>query len=190
MTGDDLFESRLDLFKVNMQDYRKSFRRSSNVRRDEGFLLCGQMIDFLHRLLRRIVTRDCLPEEDDWDELVEFDLTNAQFLPVSQFMEKYDFRTKAMRAAKGRINLEKEKNKKLRTEVVAGAVMGEMFNPHVDRGRAFIRYVCKTLINHPILKSDVVVGLASFDYAVLPSRKIKLQGVILVYSTFFVFVGE
>ena len=99
------------------------------------------MLDFLYRLLRRIVTRDCLPEEDDWDALLEFDFTNAQLLSVSQFMEKTELRTKAMSAAKGRINMEREKNKKLRTDVVAGTVMGETFNPHVDQGRAYIRYM-------------------------------------------------
>ena len=72
-----------------------------------------------------------------------------------------------MRAAKGRINVEKEKNKKVRTDVVAGTVRGEIFNPHVDQGRAYIRYVCKELINHPTFKSDLVVGSACFDYAVL-----------------------
>ena len=150
-----------------MQDYRESFRRSSDVTRDQGFFLCGQMLDFLHRPLRRIVARDSLPEEDDWDALLEFDFTNVQLLSVSQFMEKTEFRTKAMRAAKGRINAEKEKSKKMRTDVVAGAVMGEMFNLHVDQGRAYIRYVCKELINHPTFKSDLVVRLACFDYAVL-----------------------
>ena len=109
MTGDDLFESRLEILKVIMQDYRESFRRSSDVRRDQGFFLCGQMLDFLHRLLRRIVTRDCLPDEEDWDSLLKFDSTNVQLLSVSQFMEKTEFRTKAMRAAKGRINMWKER---------------------------------------------------------------------------------
>ena len=153
-----------------MQDYRESFWRSSNVRRDQGFFLCGQMLDFLHCLLRRIVARDSLPEEDDWDALLEIDFTTVQtvqLLSVCQFMEKTEFRAKAMRAAKGRINVEKGKNKKVRTDVVAGTVIGEMFNPHVDQGRAYIRYVCKELINHPTFKSDLVVGLACFDYVVL-----------------------
>ena len=66
------------------------------------------MLDFLHRLLRRIVTRDCLPEEDDWDALLDFDFTNVPWLSVSQFMEKTEISTKAMRAAKGRINVERE----------------------------------------------------------------------------------
>ena len=97
VTGAHLFESRLELFKAIMQDYRESFRRSSVVKRDQGFFLCGQMFDFLHRLLRRIVTRDCLPEEDNWDALLEFDFTTVQLLSVSQFMEKTEFRIKAMR---------------------------------------------------------------------------------------------
>ena len=167
MTGDDLFESRLQLFKVIMQDCRESFRRSSDVRRDQGFFLCWQMLDILHRLLRRIVTRGCLPEKDDWDALLEFDFTKVQLLSVSEFMKKTEFRTKAMRAAKGRINVEREKNMKVGTGVVAGTVMGEMFNPNVDQGRAYLPYVCKELINHPTFKSDFVVGLACFDYAVL-----------------------
>ena len=74
------------------------------------------MLDFLHRLLRRIVARKCLPEENNWDALLEFDFTNVQMLSVSQFMEKTEFRRKAMRAAKGRINVEREKNKKVRTD--------------------------------------------------------------------------
>jgi len=108
-----------------------------------GFFLCGQMLNFLHRLLQRIVTRDCLPEGDDWDTLLQSDFTSAQLLSVSQFMEETEFRTEAMRAAKRRINVEREKKKKVRTEVVAGTVMGEMFNPLVDQGRTYIRYVCK-----------------------------------------------
>ena len=56
------------------------------------------------------MTRECLPEEDDWDALLGFDFTNVQLLSVSQFMEKTEFRTKAMRAAKVRINVERKKN--------------------------------------------------------------------------------
>ena len=82
-------------------------------------------------------------------------------------MEKIEIRTKAMRAAKGRINVEKEKSKKSKTEVVASSVMGDMFNPYVNQGRAYIRYVCCEILKHPTFKSDLVVGLACFDYSVL-----------------------
>ena len=150
-----------------LQDYREAFRRSVTVKRDQGFFLCGQMLDFLYRLLRRIVSRKSLPEENDWDALLGFEFIDAQVLSVSQFMEKTEFRMKAIRAAKGRIFVEKEKSKKSKTDVIASAVMGEMFNPHVNQGRAYIRYVCSELLVHPTSKSDLVVGLACFHYSVL-----------------------
>ena len=150
-----------------MQDYREAFCRAATVKTDQGFFLCGQMLDFLHRLLRRIVSRESLPEENDWDALPEFEFINAQLLSVSQFREKTEFRTKAMRVAKGRINVENEKSKKSKTDVIASAVMGDMFNPHVNQGRAYVRYVCTELWKHPTFKSDLVMGMACFDYCVL-----------------------
>ena len=125
------------------------------------------MLDFLHRLLRRIVSRENLHKENDWDALLEFEFIDVQLLSVSQFMEKTEFRTKAMTAAKGSNNVKKEKSKKSKTDVIAGAVMGDMFNPHVNQGRAYIRYVCAELLKHPTFKSDLVLGLACFHYCVL-----------------------
>ena len=45
--------------------------------------------------------------------------------------------------------------------------MGESFNPFIDQGRQYIKYVAKELMRHPTFKSDFVIGLARFDYAVL-----------------------
>ena len=108
-------------------------------------------------------------------------------------MEKTEFRTKAMRAAKGRIKVEREKNKKARTDVLAGAVIGEKFNPHVHQGRAYIRNVSKELINHPTFKSDLVVGLACFADAVLftlPNHQAAWCYLSLFHSFFSLLVGK
>ena len=94
-----------------MQDYRESFPRSSFVTREQGSFLCGQMLKNLRRPLRRIVNRDGLSEEDNWDTFLDFEFTNVLLLSVSQLMEKTDFRTKAMQAAKGRINVKRERKK-------------------------------------------------------------------------------
>ena len=125
------------------------------------------MLDFLHRLLRRIGSRESLPEGNDWDALLGFGFIDAQLLSVSQFMERTELRTKTMRAAKGRIKVEREKSKKSKTDVIASAVMGEMFNPNVNQGRAYIRYVCSELLKYLTFKSDLVMGMACFDYSVL-----------------------
>ena len=82
-------------------------------------------------------------------------------------MEKTEFRTKAIRAVKGRIKVEREKSKKSKTDVIASAVMGDMFNPHVNQGRAYVRYVCTKLLKHPTFKSDLMLGMACCDYSVL-----------------------
>ena len=137
------------------------------MKRDQAFFVCGQKLDFLHRLLRRIISPEGLPEENDCDALLGFEFLDAQLLSIFQFMEKTELRTKAMRAAKGRINVEKEKSTKSKTDVIASAVMGDMFIHHVNQGRPYIRYVCAQLLKHPTFKSDFVVGLACFDYSVL-----------------------
>ena len=40
------------------------------------------MWDFLHRLLRRIVSRSCLPAEWDWDALQSFDFAVVELLGI------------------------------------------------------------------------------------------------------------
>ena len=94
VTADEFFECRLELFKVIVQDYREVIKRSSCPRRDQGFFLCSQMLNFLHRLLRRIVERETLPVENDWEALRQYDFIETKFLDVPFFMEKTEFRAR------------------------------------------------------------------------------------------------
>ena len=126
------------------------------------------MLNFLHRLLRRIVERDKLPDENDWEALRQFDFIETKFLDVPSFMEKTEFRAKAMRVAKSKIDVERENSKRQKpSEAVAQSVVGSTFNPFNETGRAYFRYVAKELIRHPAFKSDYVMGMASFDYSTL-----------------------
>ena len=168
VTRDEVFECRLELFKVIVQDYREAFKRSSCPRRDQGFFLCGQLLNFLHRLLRRIVDRNTLPDEIDWEALRQNDFIETKLLDVPSFMEKTEFRAKAMSVVKSRIDVERQRSKRQKlSEAVARSVMGATFNPFIETGRTYIRYVAKELINHPAFKSDLVMGMASFDYSTL-----------------------
>ena len=125
------------------------------------------MCDFLHRLLRRIVSRSCLPAEWDWDALRSFDFSVGELLGIPEFMQKTEFRAKVLKVAKSKIDVERERGKKGKSDAVTKTVMGESFSPFIDQGRQYIKYVAKELMKHPKFKSDLVVGLASFDYAVL-----------------------
>ena len=115
VTGDEFFECGLELFNVIVQDYREVFKRSSCPRRDQGFFLCGQMLDFLHRLLRPIVEGDTLPDESDWETLRQLDFTSTKFVAVPSFMEKTEFQAKTMRVAKSKL-MWNEKNRNARND--------------------------------------------------------------------------
>ena len=167
VTGDPYFEARLELFKVIVQEYREAFKRSTVPSRDQGFFLCGQLCDFLHRLLRRVVSRECLPSEWDWDALRSFDFSVGELLSIPDFMRKTEFRSKVLKVAKSKIDVERERGKKAKSDGVAKVVMGESFNPFIDQARQYVKYVAKELVRHPTFKSDLVVGLACFDYGVL-----------------------
>ena len=164
VTGDEIFECRLELFKVIVQDYREAFKRSACPKRNQGFFLCGQMLNFLHRLLRQIVECDTLPDESDWERLRQYDFIDTKFLDGPSFMEKTEFRAKAMRVAKSIIDVERDESKRQKpSEAVARSVIGATFNPFIETGRSYIPYIAKDLIKHPSFKPDLVMGMASFD---------------------------
>ena len=125
------------------------------------------MCDFLHRLLRRIVSRSCLPAEWDWDALRSFDFAVSELLGIPEYMQKTEFRAKVLKVARSKVDVGRERGKKGKSDAVAKTVMGESFNPFIDQGRQYIKYLAKELIEHPTFKSDLVIGLACFDYAVL-----------------------
>ena len=82
-------------------------------------------------------------------------------------MQKTEFREKVLKVARSKIDVERERGKKPKSDAVAKTVMGELFNPFFDQGRQYIKYVAKEFLRHPTFKSDLVIGLGCFDYAVL-----------------------
>ena len=140
-----------------VQHYREAFKRSTLATRDQGFFLFGQMCDFLHRLLRRIVPWSCLRAEWDWDALRSFDFSVGELLSIPEFLQKTEFRAKVLKVARSKIDIERERGKKPKSDAVAKTVLGESFNPFMDQGRQYIKYVAKELLSHPAFKSGLVL---------------------------------
>ena len=113
------------------------------------------------------MSRSCLPAEWDWDALRSFDFAVSELLGISEFMQKTEFRAKVLKVARSKLDVERERGKKGKSDVVAKTVMGESFNPFLEPGRQYIKNVAKELMRHSTFKSDLVIGLACFDYAVL-----------------------
>ena len=66
------------------------------------------------------------------------------------------------------IDVEREKSKRQKpSKAVARSVIGAKINPFIETGQSYILYVAKELIKHPSFKSDLVMGMASFDYSTL-----------------------
>ena len=82
-------------------------------------------------------------------------------------MQKADFCAKVLKVARSKIDVERERGKKGISDAVAKTVMGKSFNPFIDQGRQYIKYIAKELTRHRTFKSDLVIGLACFDYSVL-----------------------
>ena len=72
-----------------------------------------------------------------------------------------------MKFAKCGMDVERDRGKKAKIDIVAHKFKKENFNPHIDQGRLYIRFVATELLKHPSLKSDLVIGMACFDYNVL-----------------------
>ena len=51
---------------------------------DQSFLLYGQMVLFLHRLLQQVFQQVSLAQESDWDSLKSFDFVRKRVLSNEQ----------------------------------------------------------------------------------------------------------
>ena len=119
----------------------------------------------------------------DWGALHSFDFAAGELLGVPEYVQKTEFRAKVLKVARSKIDVERERGKKGKSNAIAKTVMGESFNPFIDHGRQYIKYVAKELMRHPTFKSDLVIGLACFDYAIL--FKMPMTVVVDCYQHLF-----
>ena len=89
-----------------------------------------------------------------------------RLVSVPDSVQKSEFRANAIKVTKSKIDLERDRRMKTKSDVVARTVMEETFKPLIAQTRHYLRYVAKVLSKYPSIKSDLVFGLASFDYGV------------------------
>ena len=111
--------------------------------------------------------RSSLPGEWEWDALRSFDFVVGEMLSILVFLQKTEFRVKALKVARSKTDVERERWKKTRSVAVVKRVMAELFNPFLDKYRQYIKYVPQELLRHPTFKTDLVFFLACFDYGAL-----------------------
>ena len=122
-----------------MQDYCEVFKLPPEPKQDEGFFLYGQMCGFLHRLLRRLVKQRDLPDASNWEKVRSFDFAIEYSVSFPEFVQKMEFRAKALMVAKSKTDVERDRGKKANTDVVARSIIASTFNHLFDRGRQYIR---------------------------------------------------
>ena len=110
------------------------------------------MSDLLHRPLRHVLKRSDLLDESDLENLWSFDFDMTDFLSLPDSMQKTKFRTKALKVAKYKIDMQRDRGKKTKADVVVRTVLGETFNPFMDQDRQYFRYVSKEPLKYPRFK--------------------------------------
>ena len=96
-----------------------------------------------------------------------FDIAVGELLSNPEFMQKPEFWARALKVARMKIDVERDRGKKAKSDANAKTEMGESFTHFPDQGRQYIKHVAKELLRHRTFKPDLVIGLACFDYAML-----------------------
>ena len=116
---------------VIVQNYCEAFKRLNVPKRDQGIFCAGRCVTFYIGVCV-IVPRSCLPNEWDWETLPSFYFPVVEFLSIPELMHKTEFRSKVLKVARSKIDVERERGKKTKSDAVAKTVLGESFNPFID----------------------------------------------------------
>ena len=110
-----------------------------------GFRLYSQFAVFVYSQLQSILSDEVLGSVTDWDKFLNLDMddTNLKFKGRAEFLQNKDFSTLV---SQSRVPTPSK---------------------FVDQCITFYQSFCRILLNHDVLRSDLVRGLSCFDPAVL-----------------------
>ena len=124
------------------------------------------MVNFLHRFSRRTSKRASRPFWNDWDPVKEIDRRQRVF-DKRAVHDQNKLQNHALTVVKGQIDVEGSKKKISGSHVGAIVLVVKLYQPFINDCHAFIRHLYLPLVSYNTWKSDLAVGLAGFDYAVL-----------------------
>ena len=75
------------------------------------------------------MNRTDMPNKSDWQMLRPLDFAVEKLFRVPDFMQKTEFRAKALRATNSKIDSEKYGGKKINSDIVPRPVIGEKMQP-------------------------------------------------------------
>ena len=149
--GDDFFVAQSNLFQQLTRDYHENFCSVPDERCDRGSFLCAKKVSFTHQNFRRKLLRRVFPQEDDWENLMCFDLPGKDLLENKQFMLKTSLRGSTLSAVKEQLNLEKKKGRS-GIGFAAASVINANCSLFPNACLGFFRKVCEEVFQHPAWK--------------------------------------
>ena len=116
--------------------------------------------------MRRLVKRSYLLDESDWEKVHFFDFAVEEILSIPDFMQKNEFRAKALKVDKSETDMERDRGRTRRLTLMFALLWGRHFIPFLTGGCSILSTLQNIYWRHPTFKSDLVIGLACFDYNV------------------------
>ena len=160
-----LFLSRLEVFQRLVRDYTSSFTLNLKQRRDRGFHVFRELIQFLFKLGRRCIRPANSPIESDMLSILCLPIPDVKALSISDFRSRSKLETRLETARKVQAEAEKgeRKNEGLKLEEVASKIKEEFGRS----ARSYVIFLFKGTQGLTRFTSDIVKGLGSFDLEIM-----------------------
>ena len=162
---DPLFASRLEVFQRLVLDYTSSFTLNLKQRRDRGFHVFRELIQFIFKLGRRCIRPANLPIENNMLNILCLSIPDVKALSISDFLSRSKLETRLETACKAQAEAEKgeRKNEEMKLEEIASKIKEEFGRS----ARSFVIFLFKGTQGLTRFTSDIVKGLGSFDLEIM-----------------------
>ena len=162
---DPLFLSRLEVFQRLVRDYTSSFTLNLKQRRDRGFHVFRELIQFLFKLGRRCIRPANLPIESDMLSILSLSIPDVKALSISDFLARSNLETRLEATCK--VQAEAEKGKRKYEGLKLDEISSKIKEEFGRSARSYVIFLFKGTQGLTRFTSDIVEGLGSFDLEIM-----------------------